>query len=155
MGHRLETAAGPIEVWLPPGAALEEVDGVAYWSPDARLGRFVVAPAAGEDGDGLLASERAGGDLDVEADERTERGALPVHRLRYRVRRRTPREVVLTPAGRRHEGGEEVEHLGEVLLIGEGPQTVRAGYAVRTDAPDEVRARFAEVLDRLRIGSEA
>jgi hypothetical protein len=155
MGHRLETAAGPIDVWLPSGASLEDVDGVAYWSPDPRLGRFVVTPAAGEDGEALLATERAGGELDVEADERTERGGQPVHRLRYRVRHRVPREVVLTPAGRRHEGGEEVEHLGEVLLIGAGPQTVRAGYSVRADAPDELRARFAEVLDRLRVGSEA
>jgi hypothetical protein len=155
MGHRLETVAGPIDVWLPPGAALEDVDGVAYWSPDPRLGRFTVAPAAGEDGDALLATERAGGKVEVEADERTEHGGRPVHRLRYRVRRDAPREVVLTPAGRRHEGGEQAEYLGDVLLIGEGPQTVRAGYAVRADAPDELRARFAEVLDRLRIGSEA
>lgn len=155
MGHRLETAAGPIEVWIPPGEALQDLHGVAYWSPDPNLGRFTVAPAAGEDGDALLATERAGGELDVEADERTERGGLPVRRLRYRLRRETPREVVMGPAGRRHEGGEQVEHLGDVLLIGEGAQTVRAGYAVRGDAPEEIRARFAEVLDRLRIGSEA
>jgi hypothetical protein len=155
MGQRLETAAGPIEVWLPPGATLEDADGVAYWSPDPRLGRFTVRLAAGEDGDALLAAERAGGELEVEADERTDRGGRPVRRLRYRVRRRAPREVVLTPAGRRHEGGEEVEHLGDVLLIGGGEQTVRAGYAVRADAPDELRARFAEMLDRLRIGNEA
>jgi hypothetical protein len=154
MAHRLETAAGPIEVWLPGDAELEDVDGLAYWSPDPRLGRFTVAPAAGQDGDALLATERAGGEVAVEADERTERGGRPVHRLRYRVRREVPREVVLTPAGRRHEGGEQVEHLGDVLLIGEGAATVRAGYAVRTDAPDELRARFAEVLDRLRIGTE-
>jgi hypothetical protein len=50
--------------------------------------------------------------------------------------------------------GADVEHLGDVLLIGTGAQTVRAGYAVRGDAPDEMRARYAEVLDRLRIGSE-
>ena len=155
MTHRLETAAGPIEVWIPPGGALRDLDGVAYWSPDPRLGRFTVAPAAGEDGDALLATEREGGELDVEADERGERGGLPVRRLRYRLRRETPREVVMGPAGRRHEGGEQVEHLGDVLLIGEGAHTVRAGYAVRGDAPDDIRAGFAEVLDRLRIGSEA
>jgi hypothetical protein len=155
MRHPLQTAAGPLEVWIPPGEALQDLDGVSYWSPDPRQGRFMIAPAPGEDGDALLASERAGGALEVEADERSERGGLPVRRLRYRVRRELPREVVLGPAGRRHEGGEEVEHLGDVLLIGEGPQTVRAGYAVRGDAPGELRARFAEVLDRLRIGSEA
>jgi hypothetical protein len=155
MGQRLQTAAGPIEVWIPPGEPLWDLDGVAYWSPDPRLGRFMIAPAPGEDGDGLLATERAGGAVDVEADVRIERGGLPVRRLRYRVRGELPREVVLGPAGRRHEGGEEVEHLGDVLLIGEGLHTVRAGYSVRGDAPDELRARFAEVLDRLRIGSEA
>ena len=62
---------------------------------------------------------------------------------------------MLGPAGRRHEGGEEVEHIGDVLLIGEGAQTVRAGYAVRADAPAQAREQLAEVLDRLRIGSEA
>jgi hypothetical protein len=147
---RLETAAGPIEVWLPSGAELQDVDGVAYWSPDPRLGRFTVAPGA--DGDALLASEREGAELAVEADERGERGGRPVRRLRYRARRRAPREVVLTPAGRRHEGGEEVEHLADFLLIGDA---VRAGYSVRADAPEDLRAAFAEVLDRLRIGSEA
>jgi len=155
MAHRLETAAGPIEVWLPPDAALQDVDGIAYWSPDPRLGRFTVAPAAGQDGEALLATERAGGEVEVEADERTERGGRPVRRLRYRVRRHTAREVVLGPSGRRHEGDEDVEDLGDVLLIGEGSQTVRAGYAVRADAPDEMRANLAAVLERLRIGSEA
>ena len=115
----------------------------------------MIAPAPGEDGDGLLAAEAEGGALEVEADERSERGGLPVRRLRYRVRAETPREVVLGPAGRRHEGGEEVEHVGDVLLIGAGAETVRAGYTVRSDAPGDVRARLAEVLDRLRIGTEA
>jgi hypothetical protein len=147
---RLETAAGPIEVWLPSGAALQDLDGVAYWSPDPRLGRFTVAPGA--DGDALLAAERAEAELEVESDERGERGGRPVRHLRYRVRRHAPREVVLTPGGRRHEGGEEVEHLADFLLIGDA---VRAGYSVRVDAPEELRARFAEVLERLRIGSEA
>jgi hypothetical protein len=155
MAHRLETAAGPIEVWLPPGAALQELDGIAYWSPDPRLGRFAVAPAPGQDGDALVATERASGEVDVEADERTARGGRPVRRLRYRVRRHTPREVVLGPAGRRHEGDEDVEDICDVLLIGQGAETVRAGYAVRADAPGDMRADLAEVLERLRIGSEA
>jgi hypothetical protein len=150
--HCLQTAAGPLGVWLPEGERLEDAGGIAYWTPDARLGQFIVAPAEGDD---PLAADREGGQVTVEADETTRRGGRDVRHLRYRVRRRVPREVVLSAEGRRHEGGEEVEHVGEVLQIEGGEQPVRARYAVRADAPDDVRAQFAQVLERLRIGDEA
>jgi hypothetical protein len=152
--HRVQTAAGPVDVWLPPGEALDDVNGMAYWSPDPRLGRFTVADDA-DDGEALLELERAHGDVEVEADERTSRGGADVRRLRYRVRRDEPREVVVTPQGTQHTGGVPAEHVSDVLLIGSGGHTARAGYSVRADAPPELRAKFAEILDRIRIGGES
>jgi hypothetical protein len=149
--HRLQTAAGPITVRLPDGAHLEDAGGLSYWTPDARLGQFTVAPAAGED---PLGADR-GGELTVEADDTSRRGGLDVRHLRYRVRHTLPREVVRTPEGRRHEGGTEVEHVGEVLRIGDGEAAVRVAYAVRADAPAAVREQLAAVLDGVRIGDEA
>jgi hypothetical protein len=152
--HRVQTAAGPLDVWLPPGETLADVDGIAYWSPDPRLGRFTVTEAD-DDGDALLATERAHGEVELEADERSQRGGADVRRLRYRVRRDTPPEVVATEQDRMHLGGEAVDHLSDVLLVAAGGHVARAGYSVRADAPPELRAQFAEVLDRVQVMGEA
>jgi hypothetical protein len=152
--HRVETAAGPVDVWLPSGETLDDVHGIAYWSPDPRLGRFTIVSDEDGDGDALLATERAHGEVAVESDERSERGGTPVRRIRYRVRRTEPRDVLVEAGQTRYTGGTEAEHLSDVMLIDAGAQTVRAGYSVRADAPAELRERFAEVLDRVRIGSE-
>jgi hypothetical protein len=153
--HRVQTAAGPVDVWLPSGESLDDVNGISYWSPDPRLGRFTVISDEDPDADGLLATERAHGEVELESDERSERGGLAVRRVRYRVRRDEPRDVVLVGGERRHAGGAPAEHISDVLLIGDGTAGARAGYSVRADAPAELRAQFAEVLDRLRVGDEA
>jgi hypothetical protein len=152
--HRVQTAAGPVDVWLPSGETLDDVHGIAYWSPDPRLGRFTIVSDEDGDGDALLATERAHGEVAVESDERSQRGGTPVRRIRYRVRRSEPRDLLVQDDQTRHAGGTDAEHLSDVLLIDAGDQTVRAGYSVRTDAPAELRERFAEVLDRLRVGSQ-
>ena len=152
--HRVQTAAGPVDVWLPPGELLDDVDGIAYWSPDPRLGRFTVISDEDPDGDALLATERAHGEVELEADERSRRGGLEVRRVRYRVRRIEPRDLVLVDGERRDVGGALAEHISDILLIGDGAAGARAGYSVRADAPEELRARFAEVLDRVRVGAE-
>jgi hypothetical protein len=153
--HRVQTAAGPVDVWLPSGETLDDVGGIAYWSPDPRQGRFTVADDDEADGDALLETERAHGDVEVEADERSSRGGVDVRRVRYRVRRSEPREVVLTEQGAQHVGGTPAEHVADVLLIGAGTAGARAGYSVRADAPPELRAQFAEILDRVRVGGES
>jgi hypothetical protein len=153
---RRAVAGGLVRVWLPPDETLEEVDDFAMWSPDAELGRFTVASAEGsEDGDALLAAERAHADVEVEEDARLERGGLDVRRLRYRSRRHAPREVVRRPGeGRSEVGGEDVETLADFLLLQAGGRLIRAGYAVREDAPEPLRAALAEVYERLEIGDE-
>jgi hypothetical protein len=152
--HRVQTAAGPVGVWLPAGEALEDVDGIAYWSPDPRLGRFTVISDDDPDGDALLATERAHGEVELEADERSRRGGLAVRRLRYRVRRTEPRDVVLVGGEQRDVGGAPAEHISDVLLIGDSGAGARAGYSVRADAPEDLRVQFVAVLDSVRVGGE-
>jgi hypothetical protein len=156
--HPFDAAGGAVRVWLPAGAALADADGVAWWSPDAELGAFsVVSGDAGDgDGDALLAAEREGAEVEVERDERYERGGLPVRRLRYRTRRETPRVVLARgAAGRVHAGGESEQRLADLLLVTSGGRLVRVGYTVRDDAPAAMRDDFAEALERVRLGSEA
>ena len=152
--HRVQTAAGPVDVWLPSGESLDDVNGIAYWSPDPRRGRFTVISDEDPDADALLATERAHGEIELELDERSERGGLAVRRLRYRVRRTEPREVLRTEHGTQHAGGGVAEHIADVLLIGAGDHGARGGYSVRADAPADLRERFTEVLDRVRVGGE-
>jgi hypothetical protein len=144
----VQAGAGAVRVWLPAGERLEEVGGLEYWSPDPRQGRFTVAA----DGEDVLGAERAaGGEVTVELDERGARGGLEVRRLRYRVRLQEPRDAL---EGHRHVGDVPAEHLTDVLLLRRGDRVIRAGYTVRADADPELRATFAEVLDRVRVGSE-
>ena len=154
---RRAAADGVVRVWLPPGATLEEDHGYASWSPDPEVGRFSVTSAQGGGGaDELLAAERdAGAELEVEADERLERGGLAVRRLRYRSRRITPREVIDGgAAGRMHGGGEDVETLADFVFIEAGGRSIRAGYAMEAGAAAEVSAALQAVVDRLEIGDE-
>jgi hypothetical protein len=106
------------------------------------------------DGDALLATERAHGEVALESDERSRRGGVDVRRVRYRVSRTEPRDAVLIGGEERHVGGALAEHISDVLLIGDGAAGARAGYSVRADAPEALRAQFAEVLDRVRVGDE-
>jgi hypothetical protein len=154
---RRAVAGGLVRVWLPPDESLQEIEGVAIWSPgDPDLGRLTVTSAEGmEDGDALLEAERAHGAVEVEQDDRLERGGLKVRRLRYRSRRQTPREVVRSREGdRRDIGGEEVETLADFLLFHSDNRLVRAGYAVEGDAPGGMREALERVYERLEIGDE-
>jgi hypothetical protein len=154
---RRAVAGGLVRVWLPPDESLQEIEGVAIWSPgDPELGRLTVTSAQGmANGDALLEAERAHAAVEVEQDDRLERGGLQVRRLRYRSRRQTPREVVRTLEGDRvDEGGEEVETLADFLLFHSGDRLVRAGYAVLPDAPVEMRDALDHVYQRLEIGDE-
>ena len=150
---RRAVAGGVVRVWLPPGETLEEVDGVGMWSPaDPALGRFTVTSAEGVgDGDALLDAERSYGEVEVEEDERSERGGVPVRHVRYRSRRDAPHKVV---TGGRVVGGEQVETLADFVLLESGGRLIRVGYAVRGDAPEALSESLEQVYRRLEIGDE-
>lgn len=147
-----------MKVLLPPGETLHERDGVTAWPEGSAAGRFTVvsAPVTAGGGDELLAAERAGGDVSVELDQPSTRGGLAVRRLRYRTRRHEPR-VILDggAAGPIYGGDEDVEYLIDFLLIHDGPTLVRAGYAVRTDGPADLRDALQQIMRELRVGDES
>jgi hypothetical protein len=155
--HPVAVAGGTVRVMLPEGEDLEDHEGIVSWSPAPESGRFTVLTGAAQDGDGdeMLAAERADGVVDVEHDSSAERGGLPVRRLRYRTRRRTPRVVLDRGSpGSEHAGDEDIDSVTDVLFLRDGDTIVRVGYTVLASAPGETRDILAQTLDRVRIGSE-
>jgi hypothetical protein len=156
-GDPVQVAGGAVRVVLPAGQELQEREGVARWSPDPDAGAFTIVSGAAEGGgaDVLLAAERADGQVDVEQDEETHRGGLPVRHVRYRSHRHTPR-VALDggDAGPRYAGDEDVAYRNEFLFVVSGERIVRVGYAILEQAPAEVREALEAVLHQVRIGDE-
>lgn len=157
-GDPVQVAGGVIRVQLPPGQELEHRDEVARWSPAPDAGAFTIVSGALEDGgaDELLAAERAGAEeFEVERDEKTARGGLPVRHVRYTSRRHTPRVVLgAGDDGPRHAGDEDVASHSEFLFVTGPERVVRVGYSVLADAPVAVRQALQTVLDDVRIGDE-
>jgi hypothetical protein len=157
-GDPVPWTRGVVRVQLPPGQALEQREGIARWSPDSDAGAFTVVSGSQEEGgaDELLAAERAGAqDIEVEYDEETVRGGLPVRHVRYRTRRHTPRVVLGGGAhGVRDAGGEDVSSCNEFLFVADGERLVRVGYSVLSDAPAAVREALQSAFDGVRIGDE-
>jgi hypothetical protein len=157
-GEPVQWAGGVVRVLLPPGQALEQREGVARWSPDPDAGAFTIVSGSPDDGgaDQLLAAERASAqDVEVECDEETVRGGIPVRHTRYRTRRHTPRVVLADAAqGARHVGDEDVSSCNEFLFVADGDRLVRVGYSVVADAPAAVREALTSVFDGVRIGGE-
>ena len=147
---------GVLAVWLPDGQRLHDVGGVQMWSPDDRWGRFsVVTGAAGGGVEELLAAEREHGRVSVERDEIRHWGGRAVRRVRYRVSREVPAEVVRGPGGLRHVGGHVQEHTADFVFVGHADgRLTRAGTVVDDGAPDALSRALAEVLERLEIGGE-
>ena len=154
----MQVAGGAIRVQLPPGQGLQQRDQVARWSPDIAWGAFTVVSGAPEDGgaDELLAAERAGAErFELERDEETVRGGLPVRHVRYISRRRTPRVVLAGgDQGPHHTGGEDVTSHSEFLFVEDTERLVRVGYSVLAGAPADVRAALQTALDGVRVGDE-
>jgi len=44
--------------------------------------------------------------------------------------------------------------LADFLLVRSGSRLVRTGYAVRADAPEDLRASLEQVYERVEIGDE-
>jgi hypothetical protein len=150
-------AGGTVRVMLPAGHEPEDRDGIVSWTPDPAAGRFTVLTGMLSDGDGdeLLAAERSGGEVDVEIDEDSQRGGLPVRRLRYRSRRHSDRVVLDRGSqGPEYAGDEDVESLADLLFVTDRDAIVRVGYSVLVGAAQATLDVLAETLARVRIGRE-
>jgi hypothetical protein len=157
-GEPAQSAGGVVRVELPQGQVLEQREGVARWSPDSNAGAFTIVSGPADDGgaDELLDAERASAqDVEVEYDEETVRGGIPVRHTRYRTRRHTPRVVLSGGAdGPRHSGDEDVSSYNEFLFVTDGERLVRVGYSVLADAPAGVREALQDVFEHVRVGDE-
>lgn len=160
--RRLATGVGTVEVWLPRGIELTADptapagESYVYWSPDPPVGTFSVArlPSPGRDVDDPLALDRElGGAVAVERDETSARDGRPARRLRYRVERTRPAEMVESAGdgGLRHVPEHRVAELVDFLIWTSGTETLRVGYRIEEDAPAALRATFAQMLDRARV----
>lgn len=160
--RRYVATDGMFELWLPPDAELSEDETAPpgetylYWSPQPNLGTFSVfcQPAPGDSPEDLLALERdLSTEITVEVNERVSRESGPVHRLRYRTAETAPRETVRDPVtgSISHLPARRVVQIAEYLFWHGKSSTVSAGYRVDADAPTDLIATFARMLERFRL----
>jgi hypothetical protein len=69
--------------------------------------------------------------------------------------RNPPRPVVAAPEGPRSVPEETVHELSDLLYVPGEREQLRIGYRVPEDAPDELRALLARLLDSVEIRSHA
>jgi hypothetical protein len=103
----------------------------------------------GHTADGMLSGEaRRGTGLSVESDEPAPLAGDGARRLAFRVTQRRPREL--------REGGERVperefRQLNDLLFVPLDGRHLRIGYRVEEDAPEELRALLARMLDGVQV----
>lgn len=160
--RRYVATDGMFELWLPPGVELSEDETTPpgetylYWSPQSNLGTFSVfcQPAPGDSPEDLLALERElGTEVTVEIDERLSKESGPVHHLRYRTAETRPRETVRDPVtgSISHLPVRRVVQVAEYLFWRGKSNSISAGYRVDADAPGDLVATFAQMLERFRL----
>jgi hypothetical protein len=147
--HRIDTALGTLELWLPDGARLADDPGVAtgrqlWWSPDPRLASFTVShgPVRGRAAADLLALEEG---ASVELDRHDQVIATVAHT--------EPRHLSEDADGQRVSVPERV--LRERLRFrfwDDGENGVRVGYRLTDSAPRELRAVLDRTVDEAHLG---
>jgi hypothetical protein len=153
---------GEFELWLPPGAPLQEdattPPGESYltWSPRPDLGAFSLLrePAPGRTpGDVLALEKRLGVRVAVEVDESVNREGHRARRLRYRAVERRPRETVEDPATgmRSHLPERQVIEIADYTFWQGEKEAIRVGYRVNADAPADLIATFVQMAERFRL----
>ena len=149
-----------VSVPLPEDAELTELEGLdagarhLTWAP-APGGHFMLSAGTspGHSADGMLAGEaERGSGLRVESDAPVPQVAPGARRLAYSVTRHLPRELRATAGGGTAVVPEhDVRELSDLLFVPGRTQSVRVGYRVEHDAPGELRALLAGILDRVAV----
>jgi hypothetical protein len=155
-----ELGDADVSVPLPADAELTELEGLEdgarhlTWAP-APGGHFMLSAGTspGHTADGMLASEaERGSGLRVESDAPAPQVAPGARRLAYSVTRHRPRELQATGDGGVAVVPErDVRELSDLLFVPGERQSVRVGYRVEQDAPAELRAQLAGILDRVAV----
>jgi hypothetical protein len=149
---------------VPDGAAFAELEGLEpgarhlTWSPTPD-GHFMLSAGSspGHTADGLLAGEaERGADLHVDSDAAVPLAGPGARRIAYRVTHHRPEELVAAPdGGTVRTPARDVRQLSDLLFVPGDPTSLRIGYRVDEDAPDELRARLARMLDRVEVTPDA
>jgi hypothetical protein len=155
-----ELGDADVSVPLPEDAALTELDGLdggarhLTWAP-APGGHFMLSAGTspGHTADGMLAGEaERGTGLRVESDAPVPQVAPGARRLAYSVTRHHPRELRAVAGGATAVVPErDVRELSDLLFVPGGAQSIRIGYRVEEEAPAELRALLAGILDRVAV----
>jgi hypothetical protein len=145
---------------VPADAEFSELEGLQEgarhltWAPGPG-GFFMVSAgtSSGHTADGMLSGEaQRGSGLRVESDEPAPLAGEGARRVAFRVTHHRPPEVLETPDGGSVRAPErDVRQLSDLLFVPGEHQHLRIGYRVDEDAPDELRALLARVLDRVEV----
>ena len=138
-----------VTVPTPEGAAFNDLDGLPAglrhltWTagPDAF---FMVSAGAG------YSPESVGGELDSDAPAPLV--GPGARRIAYRETKQRPRRI---EAGAGHVPETTVLLLSDLLFVPGERANLRIGYRVPVDAPEELRALLARMLDGVRVDRDA
>jgi hypothetical protein len=149
-----------VTVPMPAGAEFSDLEGLEEgarhltWAPGSE-GFFMISAGTSVDytADGLLAGEgQRGRALRVESDQPVPLAGDGARRVAFRVTHDRPRELHEGPDGEVTAVPERgVRQLNDLLFIPGDGQHLRIGYRIDEGAPDELRALFARMLDRVEV----
>jgi hypothetical protein len=147
--HEFELAESTVTVKAPEGAEFSDLDGLSEgqrhltWTagPDAffmvsAAGTFELPESLDSDAPAPLAGPGA-------------------HRVVYRTTRHQPRGLVAAPEGARSVPERTIHELSDLLLVPGESEQLRIGYRVPEDAPEELRALLARMLDSVEVHRHA
>ena len=155
-----ELGDADVSVPLPDDAGLTELEGLdagarhLTWAPAPGAHLMLSAGTSpGHTADGLLAGEaERGSGLQVESDAPAPQVAPGARRVAYSVTRHHPRELrEIAGGGTEVVPERDVRELSDLLFVPGGTQALRIGYRVEAEAPAELRARLAAILDRVTV----
>ena len=151
-----------VTIPMPAGAEFSDLEGLEEgarhltWAPGSE-GFFMISAgtSVGHTADGLLASQgQRGRALRVESDQPAPLAGEGARRVAFRVTHDRPRELHEGPDGQVTAVPEsEVRQLSDLLFIPGDRQHLRIGYRVDEDAPEELRALLARILDRVEVST--
>jgi hypothetical protein len=145
MTHTFELEESTVTVEAPDGAEFADLEGLPEgqrhltWTAGEQA--FFMVSAS----DGFAVPEA------LDSDEPAPLAGPGARRVVYRAVRRRPRRLVAAPEGARSVPEESVLELSDLLLVPGDHEHLRIGYRVPADAPEELRARLAAMLDSVEV----